>query len=317
MRNKFFFLVVSIYGFFFHPSPTLADTGAQEWNQVVTVSAADSSTSGRGLLYQLRLGNKTAYLFGTIHAGHAAFYPLDAQTTKALSDSHQLIVEFDPRDTKAVAAAMTRYGFYSGAKRLDTQLPPASIEKLQRTLVRFGLPFEQIAYMKPWMAANLLIALDVEKDGISMRSGVEYHLLELAERNGKKVLELESAAYQLSLFDGMTESHQQKYLLEAVEAIESGEADRRIKRLLNGWGEGKHAVFEEAFQELLNEKTESAEFTRNVLLRQRNQEMASKIDALFRKGGSSFIAIGLLHLLGEDGVPEALRKKGYRLLRMH
>lgn len=279
--------------------------------------ATKPAVTHRGALYQVEHEGRRVYLFGTIHIGHAAFYPLDAQTMKALSSSVRLAVEFDSRNMPAVMDAMARYAMYPQGERIDSHLSVRTKQQLRRTLPRFGLAFEKVAGFKPWMIANTLIGMDAERNGLSLQLGTEMFLLDFAQRHGLEVLELESADYQLALFDSLTPAQQELYLQETLDEISSGEAHRRTQQLVQAWKTADAKVFQALYEELMAEKSISADFMRTVLLDRRNVAMASKIDALLERNGASFVAVGLLHLVGEQGLPELLRRRGYTVKKLH
>jgi uncharacterized protein len=309
MRIKFVFLAIALFTVLTGPAVAKPDAGKQP--------GAAVATTHRGTLYEVTHKGKQLYLFGTIHIGHPAFYPLDAQTMKALSSSVRLAVEFDSRNTAAVMDAMARYAFYPNGERIDPYLSVRTKQQLRRTLPRFGLTFEKVAGMKPWMIANLLIGMDAERDGLSLQLGTETFLLDFAARNGLEVLELETADYQLALFDAMPPAHQEIYLQETLAEIASGEAERKLRQLIQAWQKADDRVFRAIYKEIMAENTLSANFMRTILLDLRNVEMASRIDTLFERNGTSFVAIGLLHLIGGKGLPELLRKRGYAVKKLH
>jgi hypothetical protein len=45
--------------------------------------------------------------------------------------------------------------------------------------------------------------------------------------------------------------------------------------------------------------------------------MTDKIAALLNGGGTAFVAVGLLHLVGEHGVPNLLAQKGYVVEKLY
>ena len=60
----------------------------------------------------------------------------------------------------------------------------------------------------------------------------------------------------------------------------------------------------------LSEKDDSDPKFMEALLDKRNADWLTKLPEIMRTG-SSFIAVGALHLPGESGLVEGLRKKGY------
>jgi len=58
--------------------------------------------------------------------------------------------------------------------------------------------------------------LDIERSGYDRTQGIEEYLLKSATEQKKKVVELESADYQFSLFNTLSESQQAQFLDEVL-----------------------------------------------------------------------------------------------------
>jgi uncharacterized protein YbaP (TraB family) len=54
-----------------------------------------------------------------------------------------------------------------------------------------------------------------------------------------------------------------------------------------------------------------------TLLGKRNPEMAASIESIMKADRTAFVGVGLLHLLGEQGVPELLRQRGYQVEQVY
>ena len=60
-------------------------------------------------------------------------------------------------------------------------------------------------------------------------------------------------------------------------------------------------------------KDESHPEFMEVMLDKRNADWLSKLPAIFEQG-PTFVAVGVLHLAGDKGVIEGLRKAGYTVM---
>ncbi|MNY64023.1 TraB family protein [compost metagenome] len=54
-----------------------------------------------------------------------------------------------------------------------------------------------------------------------------------------------------------------------------------------------------------------------TLLGKRNPEMAASIENIMKADQTAFVGVGLLHLLGAQGVPELLRQRGYQVEQIY
>ncbi|HEX8955068.1 MAG TPA: TraB/GumN family protein, partial [Burkholderiaceae bacterium] len=98
---------------------------------------------------------------------------------------------------------------------------------------------------------------------------------------------------------------------------ESGTEARKNQELLAAWEHADEKAFEGLLAEAKNDKTTSGRFFYRDLLLARNPKMANKIAQLLKEHENGFVAIGLLHLLGKEGVPELLKKKGFTVERIY
>jgi len=290
---------------------------AQAENNPPTSSALPDAPAahGRGALYRVQHDGHTAWLFGTVHVGRPDFAPLGSTVERALAQAGRLVLELDIRDNAPLQQAMSRHGLYPQHDDIEQHVSADTLAQLQHTLDDFDIPFAQVRRMKPWLIANLLLGLDLDRHGYRRRDAAEYLLLAAAP--GKPVQELESVDYQMSLFDGMDEALQEDYLRETLAELGNGQALQKTRALLDAWAAGDSTTLDAHWQELLAENTRTAEFTQRVLLGQRNPAMADKVEALLRTEDSSFVGVGMLHLLGEGGLPALLRQRGYRVERVY
>jgi len=286
-------------------------------NNAAEAADAQATAPRRGTLYRVSHQGNTSYLFGTIHVGKSAFYPLEAEVTHALSRAAKLVLEIDVRDSAPFQAALYKHGMYAHGDTVDRHLSADSLNHLRQALQNFNLRFDQVERMKPWLLANMLIGLALERHGYRRSQGIETFLLAQADKQAKAVGELESAEYQMALFDSMPDAMQEQYLRENLAELGDGQAIRKAQALIDAWAGANGEALEALLQESLQEKTVSSEFTRSVLLDRRNPEMASKIEALLKAGETTFVGVGLLHLVGETGVPGLLRQKGYEVEKLY
>lgn len=265
----------------------------------------------QGGLYRISRDGRVAYLFGTIHVGSAAFYPLAPEVGRALRSASRLVVELDTRGNDAFARAVDKHGSYAPGDDVRNHLPPDTAAQLTEALHDQGISVASMRRFKPWLLANLLLSMALERDGYRRSIGVESVLLADAQRRGAPVAELESADYQLALFDTMNDVESERYLRETLRALRDGSALRRAHAVVAAWSSGDAQARDALLQDATRGGDAVADFTRRVLLGRRNPEMVAHIEQLMRQGSVTFIAVGLLHLLGANGLPQLLAQRGY------
>jgi uncharacterized protein YbaP (TraB family) len=120
---------------------------------------------------------------------------------------------------------------------------------------------------------------------------------------------LETADYQLALFDGLPLAVQKRYLRQVVEAMPDLRAD--LDAMVSEWKRGNP----EKLAELVNEQEDDPALM-EALLVNRNRIWADWIKARMDRPGTVFIAVGAGHLAGRQSVQDFLAAKGFTITRV-
>jgi uncharacterized protein YbaP (TraB family) len=271
----------------------------------------------QGGLFRVSHGGRVAYLFGTVHVGTRGFYPLPPEVERALVGANRIVVELDTRANGDYLRALALHGRYAPGDDIRKHLPPATVRALTEVLHAQGISMASMAGYKPWLVANLLLSTELERKGYRRSEGVEQALLTQARRHGLKVAQLESAEYQLALYDSMGEADAVRYLQEVLDGLDDGQALRTAQAVVEAWSAGDTRALDVVLQESTTGPGVVAGFTRRVLLGRRNPDMANRIERLMREDSVTFVGVGLLHLLGANGLPQLLAQRGYLVERVY
>ncbi|MEL7519745.1 MAG: TraB/GumN family protein, partial [Pseudomonadota bacterium] len=171
-----------------------------------------------------------------------------------------------------------------------------------------GLPAPAFDRFEPWMAGLTLTMLPLLQQGYSPDSGVEKVLLTKA--GDKPQDALETAEFQLNIFDSLPQDKQIAFLMEAVEGIDK--AKETLDKMVAEWVEGDA----DGLAELMNEGLEDPAIA-EALLYDRNANWAEWIDArLDTTPGTVFIAVGAGHLAGKKSVQDLLAERDIEVERL-
>lgn len=279
--------------------------------------ACCQSVFAAGQLYRVTHEGKISYLYGTVHVGRDGVYPLDEVAARALRASRALVIELDIRQDKAFQLALARHARYPDGDSVQRHLAPATLDKLAPALARAGIQLASVQHYKPWLIANLLVGAELDQHGYQRSQAAEYALLAAAQQQDKAVRELESADYQLGLFDSLDERQQEQYLLENLADLADGDALKKSQALLQAWSAADGAGIKAAWRSATSGDSVSAGFMQRVLLGKRNPEMAASIERIMQQDQVAFVGVGLLHLVGEDGLPQLLKRRGYQVEQLY
>ena len=271
----------------------------------------------RGALFKVTNKGKTLYLYGTIHAGKPAYYPLEPRISKALAAAPTLALEVDmARDPAEGAAAFQEHGMFPAGSPGYAGLPAERRQRIETALRQQGIDPAAVAQLKPWLLTTMLAVVDIAKLGYDPNLGVDAHLA--AQARGRiRIAELESARSQAALLDRLSDEEQWRLLEETLEHMASGRQLREARELFDAYERADRQALDGIARRIETDATLSGKFVREVVLIERNGPMADKLAALVARENNAVAAIGLLHLLGKGSVPELLRERGMRVERVY
>ena len=283
--------------------------------------ACQALAAERGALFKATGQGNTLYLYGTMHVGRPDFYPLEPRIRAAIAAAPTLALEVDATaDPAATLAAFQQHGMFPAGSPGMASLPAERRLRIENGLKQQGVDPAALAQMKPWMVVTLLALADMTKLGYDPALGVDQHLAQLARSNKARttrIAELESVQYQAALMNRLPIQDQWRLLEEALEHIASGRQQRETREMLDAYERADQAGLDRLLRRIEDDATLGGTFTRDVLLTERNGPMADKVAALLARENNAVVAVGLLHLLGKNGLPELLRQRGITVERVY
>lgn len=274
------------------------------------VLAAPGFAAAENFLWEVISMTNRVYLFGTVHAGKKAWYPLPAAVEQAFVDSSVLVVEADITDLEAVAKASPLMT-YTPPDSLAKHVKPEEYARFKKLLARYSLPEQSVAQMRPFMAVSLLVFSEWSRLGYLPQYGVDGYLIAKARAENKPIVEIEGLAMQTKLIDSLTEAEVRTLFEGTLTALESGLTGEQITGMVNAWQSGDPRLLLEIARKYNDSVAGAKEFEEKFIWA-RHDAMAAKIEGyLANSKQRHFIAVGSLHLAGPRGLVEILRKRGY------
>jgi hypothetical protein len=261
-----------------------------------------------GLLWRIEAAGVTpSHLFGTIHSEDERVVTLAAPVREAFDDASSVTLEITMDPAALITASLAM--MLTDGRTLKDIVGDALYQKTVRALADYSVPEMMAAQLKPWAAATTL-SMPKPATGLVL----DMALYQEAVAAGKPVDGLETVDEQLKVFDDMEERHQTAMLRDAVEHLPEVRAE--LQALLEAWLDrdlaGLETIGEKSMQRADEEFIKM--FEQNLIVN-RNHRMAERMQERLKKGGA-FIAVGALHLPGEDGLLNLLEKRGYRVTRV-
>ena len=151
---------------------------------------------------------------------------------------------------------------------------------------------------------------------LSSQQGVDNQLIWRAEDQEKPIYDVESGLFQTQMLTGFSDALQEQLLLESA-AMDPMEYISATQELFEMWCSGDEAALtaylnqEEDLSELTDEEIALIEEYNNAMGTDRNDDMLDVAIDYLESGEVVFYAVGLAHLLAEDGLVNTLRDAGY------
>lgn len=278
------------------------------------IAGAAEMPFGEGLLFRVeRDGQRPNYVFGTMHVADLEILDLPKPVRDAFRDSRRLAIEVIWNG--AVEDYMDAAIRLPEGRTLEDLTGPALFEQAMAVLRKYGVDREEAQQLRPWYV-GFMFGSDEVKIG-RHRQGHRFlddWLRNEAGMDGKLVFGLETAEEHFAPFERLTDEEEVVFLRSALNDERDPDAYLRTKQR---YLERNLAALHEAFEA---EGTPEAQGTmrlfRRYMVADRNRGMVDRAMPLLEKGGT-FVAVGALHLPGEEGMLRLLELRGYRITRLY
>jgi uncharacterized protein len=275
----------------------------------VSLAAAPLFGQGKSFLWKVEGTGGSAYLLGSLHVLTQDAYPLNATINKAFADSKVLVEELDlaeASDPAQMMAALVK-AMLTGGQTLDQVVSADVYAEVKRRAEKSGLPMMAINRMKPWLVAITLMAPTLQSAGFRPELGVDQHFYDRAVAMSMKRQALETLQYQLDRFDELPPKLQEELLKTTMEDLDTEVSS--VKEMAQAWTFGNVAAIEKMTLKALQG---SPELYKRLLI-ERNDNWMPQVEQCIKQNAGCFIVVGAAHLVGPDGLPTLLAKKGYKV----
>jgi len=271
------------------------------------VAAEHEDETGKSFLWRAVLKDRTVYILGSIHFMKPDTYPLSPAIEDAYASSGLLVFETDIEGLARAATSLMEAGTLEGETTLADVISDELYADAAERLKDVGMSIDSYRKTRPWMLALILTSVELMKAGYTGSDGIDATFSARGERDGKDRLGLESIEFQVSMFADLSAEEGADFLRYTL-----GDLDSMIPMVddfVSAWNRGDVARIEEFLVDGFDDY--EAIFDRFVI--QRNHRWMTVIEELFRGEDDAMVVVGALHLVGEHGLIELLRAKGYEV----
>lgn len=242
-----------------------------------------------------------SHLFGTIHSDDPRVTALPEPVEQAFTQSATVVLEVELN--AEVQQRMAQSILLPPAHQLADYIPNDLYRASLAAMAERGYPAEITSRLRPWA---LVLTLSMPQPMTGEFLDKVLHDRALAER--KQVRGLETVDEQMAIFSELSLADQQALLRQAL--ADQEQLPQMMETMLVAWLERDLGALQSLYEENLAGLPAALQSRFGQrLVESRNRLMAERAVPLLRQGGA-FIAVGAMHLPGEEGVVALLREAG-------
>ena len=271
----------------------------------VSVLANEAEVKDRALFWSIQKNGKPAgYLLGTIHSEDPRVLDFSAEFLEKLRENSVFAMELVP--DMAMLARLAEYMNYPAGTTLESVVGTGRYAALVSALSTYGVPADFINRMKPW-AAMMTLSTPPPETGFFMDLSISLR----ASGSGLKTIGLETLEQQLSFLQDMPMEMQLDLLDQAIAEFDQVKLahDEMVDAYLKDDLQELQALSDE---QLTGVSDVAGEYFMKFGIRARNQRMVESLWP-YLETNRVFVAVGALHLPGDEGLIKLLRRQGYEL----
>jgi uncharacterized protein YbaP (TraB family) len=261
----------------------------------------------RSILWQVRSGENTLYLLGSMHVLKKDSYPLPPIMEEIYAASNVIVFEtdMDEMDTPAMQQKIVSYGRLPAGQTLQQQLSAPTWQRLQQKMADLHIPETNVQQMKPWLCALTLTVTDLQRLGFLPEYGLDEHFYRRAKQDNKKIIPLESVDFQLSLFYSQSRQEQEEFLKQTLTDLQM--TDQLSGEMETAWKTGDDAKLASLIA--MSFADYPKQYERLVL--QRNRNWLPVLEKILQREQATLVVVGAGHLVGSNSLVDLLRRQGH------
>lgn len=240
-----------------------------------------------------------SFIFGTFHIMCKDQFTISPILASTITSTNQFIGELDMDDPTIQSTLLQKISMKN--QTIESLMDSSSFRKFDDAFKKItGVPATQFNHYKPFFYLSFLTLKTIP---CLIFVQPETELMQIAKKNGKEVLGLETVNEQMEAIDAQPLDSQIISLQKMVLNFDS--TKKMMKEMM--------AVYKKDDAELLYKYVQDQGtdgMNEEVLLVKRNKSWIPKLKKMMQEK-SSFVAVGGAHLGGKTGVLALLRAEGY------
>lgn len=283
---------------------------------VAVESEAAQVENGGAIFWNItRADTKPSWLLGTMHSPDPRIVRLPEPAEVALERSDTILIEnteaLDPAAMARKMAVLRDYVLLADGQTLDALVDERDLPDLQEATEARNMPWQVANRMQPWMVAAAIAVPAC--DAMAKSSGapvLDALIAQKAIAAEKELIGLETVEEQFKAVASIPFDFHVNALNETLQIRDLADDLMETTKILYLQGQtGMMLPLVRAFSPKTYDDKGYAAF-QELLLTNRNHTMAERAEE-YLADGNAFIAVGALHLPGQEGLVNLLRQAGY------
>lgn len=254
--------------------------------------------------WRVQRDGQTSYLLGTMHLPDQSVAVLPPFIQNIVDSLDHLTLEI--KLTSAARDEAVSVFKLSNGESLKPLIGDREFGQLVSIFRPYGVRASEINELKPWAAAVMISQPPLSKEPV-----LDFKLQKQFSYRSKPVFQLESAHEQLKIFDELALGTQVSLLRYSIAQQPKLASDLEQMKFtyLSGDLSKLQAL---ALSQMKAEKHTILDSLMRQIIENRNYKMVDRMQAQLARG-NGLVAVGALHLPGDEGIINLLRKQGYHL----
>lgn len=260
-------------------------------------------------LWKVSSNSHHLYLGGTIHVLKKSDYPLPIEFTQAFKKSDKLVFETDIEKAKSpeFGLKMTKMMMLPAGTSLKDVLNKKTFERLKNYLATKNIPIENILSFKPSMIVLFLTIIELKAMNM-MEQGVDEYFYKKSKQSGKSISYFETIDDQLAFLQTMGQGNENDMVMSTINDM--SKMRQVMSSIKSAWLKGNEKLLAKvALEDMIRDYPKIYQ----TLLVKRNNNWMPHIELMLKDKPIEMVMVGALHLVGEIGLLQQLRNKGYRV----
>ena len=283
------------------------------------MAEAKKTPNGEAMLWKIeRQGVAASWLFGTAHVTDPRVTTLPPQAAEALAGAQTVALELkeirDPQEMALASMKLARLMVLPPDKSLWDLIPDDREATIRDNINMPPGGGQTVFGYQPWVVAAMLsIPLCEYRRNQAGVASLDESIARQAEAQGAELVGLETVEEQLSVFAAMPLDLQAKYLMAVAKF-----GDRAVdyfETLISLYSQRLVTAYIPLSVRIEPPDDDTAAimvFMEKELTTRRNHVMERRAKDLLAQG-NAFIAVGAMHLPGDEGLVALIRQAGYKV----